>query len=58
MEKVLFQFSKWFVGILFIFSGLIKANDPLGFGYKLQEYFEVFHISFLNDWATAIANLL
>lgn len=58
MKKALFHFSKWFVGILFIFSGLIKANDPLGFGYKLQEYFEVFHISFLNGWATGIAVLL
>lgn len=58
MKKVLFHFSKWFVGILFIFSGLIKANDPLGFGYKLQEYFEVFHISFLNGWATGIGILL
>lgn len=58
MKKVLFHFSKWFVGILFIFSGLIKANDPIGFGYKLQEYFEVFHISFLNGWATGIAILL
>ena len=58
MKKALFQFSKWFVGILFIFSGLIKANDPIGFGYKLQEYFEVFHISFLNGWATGIAVLL
>ena len=58
MKKALFQFSKWFVGILFIFSGLIKANDPLGFGYKLQEYFEVFHLSFLNGWATGIAVLL
>jgi uncharacterized membrane protein YphA (DoxX/SURF4 family) len=27
---------------LFIFSGFIKANDPLGFSYKLKEYFEVF----------------
>ncbi|RYE35775.1 MAG: DoxX family protein, partial [Sphingobacteriales bacterium] len=45
-------------GILFIFSGLIKANDPIGFGYKLQEYFEVFHISFLNEMATGIAALL
>ena len=46
------------VSLLFIFSGLIKANDPLGFGYKLQEYFEVFHITFLHDYATAIAILL
>src|SRR6478735_2062867 len=30
------------VGGLFIFSGFIKANDPLGFSYKLKEYFEVF----------------
>ncbi|RZL50818.1 MAG: DoxX family membrane protein, partial [Pedobacter sp.] len=58
MHKVALNFSRWFVGILFIFSGLIKANDPLGFGYKLQEYFEVFHIGFLNDYATAIAIIL
>jgi uncharacterized membrane protein YphA (DoxX/SURF4 family) len=58
MQKVALYFSKWFVGILFIFSGLIKANDPLGFGYKLQEYFEVFHLNFLNNWATGIAILL
>ncbi len=31
-----------FVGGLFIFSGAIKANDPVGFSYKLKEYFEVF----------------
>ncbi|MBL7894347.1 MAG: DoxX family protein [Bacteroidia bacterium] len=30
------------VGCLFIFSGFIKANDPLGFSYKLEEYFVVF----------------
>lgn len=58
MKKVALNFSKWFVGVLFIFSGLIKANDPLGFGYKLQEYFDVFHLSFLNGWATGIAIIL
>jgi len=47
-----------FVGLLFIFSGLIKINDPLGFSYKLQEYFAVFHIMFLNSWALAIAIVL
>ena len=34
------------VGALFIFSGVIKANDPLGFAYKLDEYWEVFGM----DW--------
>jgi len=33
---------RYLVGTLFIFSGLVKANDPLGFSYKLQEYFEEF----------------
>jgi len=46
------------VGLLFIFSGLIKANDPLGFSYKLQEYFEVFHITFLDGLALSIAIVL
>ncbi|MGZ3899686.1 MAG: hypothetical protein ACXVNQ_04970, partial [Bacteroidia bacterium] len=35
------QIVRIFVGGLFIFSGFIKANDPLGFSYKLEEYFEV-----------------
>ena len=34
--------SRFLVGGLFIFSGWIKANDTVGFGYKLEEYFEVF----------------
>jgi uncharacterized membrane protein YphA (DoxX/SURF4 family) len=32
--------SRVIIGGLFIVSGLIKANDPLGFSYKLEEYFE------------------
>src|ERR1700734_3806841 len=50
--------AKIFVGLLFIFSGLVKINDPLGFSYKLQEYFAVFHILFLNSCALAIAIIL
>ena len=46
------------VGLLFIFSGLVKINDPLGFSYKLQEYFEVFNITFLNNVSVLIAVLL
>ncbi|MHB1177583.1 MAG: BT_3928 family protein [Daejeonella sp.] len=58
MKNTFLTFSRIVVGVLFIFSGLIKANDPLGFGYKLQEYFEVFHIAFLNDYSVPIAILL
>lgn len=58
MKKFSISFSRIFVGLLFIFSGLIKANDPLGFGYKLQEYFEVFHLSFLDEYAPAMAIFL
>jgi uncharacterized membrane protein YphA (DoxX/SURF4 family) len=58
MKNIVLNISRAIVGLLFIFSGLIKANDPLGFSYKLQEYFEVFHIAFLNSYSVAIAILL
>jgi hypothetical protein len=40
---------------LFIFSGLIKANDPLGLSYKMQEFFEVWGIAFLDDYTLVFA---
>ena len=46
--KVLAQISRILVGALFIFSGWIKANDPLGFAYKLEEYFTVLHVPWLS----------
>jgi uncharacterized membrane protein YphA (DoxX/SURF4 family) len=39
--KIVVQISRFLVGGLFIFSGLVKAIDPLGLGYKMQEFFEV-----------------
>ena len=48
-------FIRWIVGILFIFSGLIKANDPLGLSYKMQEFFEAWHMSYLNNYALPLS---
>jgi uncharacterized membrane protein YphA (DoxX/SURF4 family)/peroxiredoxin len=55
--KILVPFSRIFVGILFIISGFIKLNDPLGFSYKLQEYFsaDVLNIPFLEPYALVIS---
>lgn len=50
--KALATISRVLVGLLFIFSGFIKANDPLGFSYKLAEYYHVFGLpDFLVDTA-------
>ncbi len=44
--KIIDNVVRYFVGILFIFSGLIKVNDPTGTAIKLKEYFEVFSADF------------
>ena len=49
--KLLLLIIRWIVGLLFIFSGLIKVNDPMGLSYKMQEFFEVLNLHFLNDYA-------
>ncbi|QJD81450.1 DoxX family membrane protein [Spirosoma rhododendri] len=36
------RIARFLVGIVFIFSGLIKLNDPVGTQIKFEEYFEVF----------------
>ena len=58
--KVLVGFSRIFVGVLFIFSGFVKLNDPLGFSYKLQEYFSegVLNLEFLQPIALLLAVFL
>ncbi|MFV8335887.1 BT_3928 family protein [Flavobacterium sp. RSP29] len=60
MKNIITQFSRIFVGILFIISGLIKLNDPIGFSYKLAEYFSepVFNMPFFVPFALGIALFL
>ncbi len=55
--KAIVSISRILVGVLFIFSGFIKLNDPIGFSYKLQEYFspDVLNIPFLEPYALLIS---
>lgn len=48
MIKIIDYIARFLVGGLFIFSGLIKLNDPRGTEIKLKEYFDVFAADFGN----------
>src|SRR6195952_3210372 len=56
--KLLVNISRMIVGLLFIFSGLVKANDPLGLSYKMQEFFEAWNWYFLNDYTLAFSLIM
>ncbi|MEI9917270.1 MAG: BT_3928 family protein [Bacteroidota bacterium] len=62
--KITDQISRFIVGCLFIFSGLIKLNDPIGTKIKMEEYFEVFASDFGSffevfiPWALEIAMIM
>lgn len=64
MQKIIDQISRFIVGGLFIFSGLIKLNDPIGTEIKMEEYFEVFAQDFasffhyLIPWSLEIAMVM
>lgn len=55
--KYLVAISRIFVGVLFIISGFIKLNDPVGFSFKLEEYFSsaVLNLPFFEPYALGIS---
>lgn len=64
--KILVNISRAIVGILFIFSGLVKAMDPHGLAYKMQEFFDVWAMNhslasfmyWLSDFALPFAIIM
>ncbi len=57
MMKYLVSISRVLVGVLFIVSGFIKLNDPVGFSFKLEEYFSpgVLDLPFFEPYALYIS---
>lgn len=43
--------SRILIALVFIFSGFVKVIDPLGFAYKINDYFEAFGMGFLSSFS-------
>jgi uncharacterized membrane protein YphA (DoxX/SURF4 family) len=56
--KLFLWISRIITGMVFIFSGTVKAIDPLGSAYKFEDYFQAFHIDFLSFLSLPMSFLL
>ncbi len=56
--RIILWILRIIVGGLFIFSGVVKANDPLGLTYKTQEFFEKMHLDFLHDFTLPLSIIM
>lgn len=52
------HFSRIFIGILFVFSGYVKAVDPFGGALKFEEYFASFGMDFMIPLSMSFSILL
>jgi uncharacterized membrane protein YphA (DoxX/SURF4 family) len=56
--RILRFISRIIVGLVFMFSGTVKAVDPLGSAYKFSDYFQAFHLDFLQPASFLLAIVL
>ena len=57
VENYFISYLQNFTGALFIFSGWVKAIDPLGTAYKMEQYFAEFESTFQDTWFSFLAPL-
>ncbi|MDO5664117.1 MAG: DoxX family protein [Bacteroidia bacterium] len=56
--KIITELSRIILGATFVFSGFVKAVDPLGFTYKIQDYLISFNLTELFPLALPVAIVL
>ena len=58
LKSILVNLSRTLLALTFIFSGFVKAIDPLGSQYKIAEYLEAAQLSaYIPDWAQLILSV-
>ena len=55
MRKVIAEISRIVLGAVFVFSGFVKAVDPWGSIYKIEDYLAAFDMAYLNFAALPLA---
>ncbi|MEG0992747.1 MAG: DoxX family membrane protein [Bacteroidales bacterium] len=56
--NILLNVSRIIFGLTFLFSGFVKAVDPMGSAYKFIDYFREFGLTFFNPFAVPLAVIL
>ena len=55
LKSIIILISRIFIGLIFIFSGIVKAVDPLGYTYKIIDYFVAFGFPPMEDFSFILA---
>lgn len=53
--KILVELCRILLGVTFVFSGFVKAIDPVGFSIKIGEYISAFGLDFFSGLDTFLA---
>ena len=49
-KKVVAEISRLLIGVVFIFSGIVKAIDPVGGAIKIGDYLMAFGFTWLSSF--------